>query len=381
VRVAFLTHNYPRTPGDVSGAFLRTLAIALVERGTEVTVIAPSDLGVGGEETDHGVRVRRVRYASAAAETIAYRGTMAGALRRPGSACAFHGLWRSLRRAARDELASGADLIHAHWWVPGGWAAPPEGRLVITCHGTDVALLGRSAIARALARPVFARAHVVTAVSAATARTIEAATGRRIDNSHVQPMPLDTTAYAASAAGGAGAITLGRLSPQKRFDLAIEAVALLRDRGRTLPLTIVGDGAARAGLEELARARRLESLVTFTGAVPPRDIPARLRRADVMLFPAAGEGFGLAAAEAFLSGVPVVACTDGGGVLDIVPTDGAGRRAAPTADAIAAAAEDLLADPAARPNAGAEGDRWRARLSPAAAAASCKRWYQEALHA
>ena len=46
-----------------------------------------------------------------------------------------------------------------------------------------------------------------------------------------------------------------------------------------------------------------------------------------MLFPARDEGFGLTAAEALMAaGVPVVACTDGGGVLDVVPSSGAGRR-------------------------------------------------------
>jgi len=43
VRVVFLTHNYPRWPGDLSGAFLATLAAALVRRGVEVRVVAPSD--------------------------------------------------------------------------------------------------------------------------------------------------------------------------------------------------------------------------------------------------------------------------------------------------------------------------------------------------
>ena len=141
MRVAFLTHNYPRTPGDVSGAFLRTLAVALVRRGVDVSVIAPSDRGAGGKETDEGVRVRRVRYASAAAETIAYRGTMASALRRPAGAMAFRALWAALRRAAGEELSAGADLIHAHWWVPGGLALPKGTPSVLTVHGTDAALL------------------------------------------------------------------------------------------------------------------------------------------------------------------------------------------------------------------------------------------------
>lgn len=48
MRVVFLTHNYPRWPGDLSGSFLGTLAAALVRRGIEVRVVAPSDAGQGG---------------------------------------------------------------------------------------------------------------------------------------------------------------------------------------------------------------------------------------------------------------------------------------------------------------------------------------------
>ena len=43
MRVVFLTHNYPRWPGDLSGSFLGTLAAALVRRGVEVRVVAPPE--------------------------------------------------------------------------------------------------------------------------------------------------------------------------------------------------------------------------------------------------------------------------------------------------------------------------------------------------
>ena len=378
MRVAFLTHNYPRTPGDLSGAFLETLAAALVRRGIDVTVIAPSDGGLGGSEFRHGVRIRRVRYASARAETIAYRGTMASAMRRPAGALAVRGLWRALRRAAAAELAAGADLVHAHWWVPSGWAVPPGAPFVLTCHGTDVALLRRSRIARAIARPVFARARVVTAVSQELARRIAATVGRTVDAGHVQAMPLDTTGFRPGPGGG-GAVVVGRLSAQKRVALAIGAVAELRDGGHPTPLTIVGDGATRPALERMVRDRGLDALVRFIGAVPPEAIPSYLATADVMLFPAEGEGFGLAAAEAFMCGVPVVACLDGGGVLDVVPAAGAGRRVPASPVAIASALRDVIVDPSARRVAAEEGERWRTQLSPDAVAAVCERWYREAL--
>ena len=97
--------------------------------------------------------------------------------------------------------------------------------------------------------------------------------------------------------------------------------------------------------------------------------------------PAVGEGFGLAAAEALMQGVPVIACEDGGGLLDVVPASGAGRIVAPTAEAIAIAITQLLVDPTAREMARAEGVRWRERLAPDFVAERCLGWYRRALNA
>jgi glycosyltransferase involved in cell wall biosynthesis len=113
--------------------------------------------------------------------------------------------------------------------------------------------------------------------------------------------------------------------------------------------------------------------------VPPAEVPRLLARADLMLFPAQGEGFGLVAAESLMAGVPVVACWDGGGVLDVVPEQGAGRRALPSGEALADAALELLEAPDAVRAARLEGQEWRARLSPANVAAVCEEWYREAL--
>jgi len=380
VRVVFLTHNYPRFPGDVPGAFLATLASALVRRGVEVRVVAPSDAGAGGEAELDGVVVRRVRYASAAGERIAYRGAMLAALKAPGGLRALAGLWRALRRAARDEMASGADLVHAHWWVPAGLAVPPNTPTVLTVHGSDAAMLRRSRIARALARPVFRRARVVTAVSRELATWVQSGAGRFVEPAHVHPMPVDTQGYPWTTGGG-GAVVVARLTPQKRVGLAIETVAFLASCGHELPLTIVGDGPERAALERQVDRLGIGPFVRFVGAVPPADVPAHLARADLMIFPATGEGFGLVAAEALMAGVPVVACWDGGGVLDVVPETGAGRLTLPSPEAMGDAILGLLTDPDRLAIARLVGESWRARLSPDRVAGVCEGWYREALGA
>ena len=380
MRVVFLTHNYPRHAGDLPGSFLATLAQALRRRGTDVRVVAPSDEGRGGDEVLEGVPVRRVRYAAAGAEVLAYRGTMRTALRRPGGWRALAGLWRALRRGAREEIADGADLVHAHWWVPAALAAPASAPVVITCHGTDVALLRSSRLARAVARPVFHRARVVTAVSRDLAVTIQNAVSVHLPAEHISPMPVESDALPWSQGGG-GAVVVSRLTPQKRVHLALEAVACLAALEHHLPLTIVGDGPERRRLESRATALGIAPLVHFVGAVAHRRIGEHLARADLMFFPARAEGFGLVAAEALMAGVPVVACWDGGGALDVVPEQGAGRLVIPSAEALADAALDLLQHPDRQAVAREAGESWRHRLAPDAVAAVCERWYAEALGA
>jgi glycosyltransferase involved in cell wall biosynthesis len=380
VRVVFLTHNYPRWSGDLAGGFLATLATALVRRGVGVRVVAPSDQGKGGDDEVDGVPVRRVRYATAGGENFAYRGTMQSALKTPGGWRALAGLWRALRRAAREELAGGADLVHAHWWVPAGLAAPRDAATVLTVHGTDAALLRRSRIARSLARPVFQRARVVTAVSRELAGWVQSGAGRFVEPAHVHPMPVDTSDHPWTTGGG-GAIVVARLTPQKRVALAIDTVAFLASCGHELPLTILGDGPERAALERQVSRLGITPFVHFLGAVSRAELRDYLSAADVMIFPAQGEGFGLAAAEALMAGVPVVACWDGGGVLDVVPETGGGRLTLPSAEAMGDAVLGLLSDPERMAITRLVGESWRARLAPDHVAELCEGWYREALGA
>jgi glycosyltransferase involved in cell wall biosynthesis len=381
LRVVFLTHNFPRHLGDVSGTFLALLARALIARGVEVRVVAPADGGEVGPRELAGIPVRRVRYASAAGETLAYRGTMAEEGRTPGGLLRAFRMGRALRQAAREELRAGARLVHAHWWVPGGLAAPPEAPLVVTLHGTDAALLERFAVARWLARPLLRRAALVTTVSAPVARVVHHATGRVVDPTRQQPMPANTDRFTRWSEGGGGLVIVARLTRQKRVDLALHALARVTRAGSGLPLTVIGDGPERAALQSLAQALGLGDSVRFEGAQPPAVVAERLSHADLAIFCARHEGYGLAAAEALMAGVPVVVCVDGGGVLDIVPAHGAGRRVEPTAMAVADGVRALLGNPEARAAARQLGTELRVKLSPAHVAEVCEGWYREALGA
>ena len=94
-----------------------------------------------------------------------------------------------------------------------------------------------------------------------------------------------------------------RLSPEKRPDRAIEALAALRASGVPAVLVVVGDGPLLRGLRE-----RAEGLpVRFLGFIADQPAVARLlATADVVIAPGPVETFGLAALEALACGTPVV---------------------------------------------------------------------------
>ncbi len=165
-----------------------------------------------------------------------------------------------------------------------------------------------------MAERVYRNADACTAVSNFLARCIESEVGEVAIV--VQPMPTDSRGFTSISQGGAGVVTIGRLSPQKRVAYLIAAMRIQAERGTSIPLTIIGDGVERANLERQANESGIG--VEFVGRVRPADLAGRLKDMDVAVWPAEREGFGLAAAEALMAGIPVVATARGGGLLDVV---------------------------------------------------------------
>jgi glycosyltransferase involved in cell wall biosynthesis len=377
VRVVILTHNYPRWPGDHSGAPLGALARALLRRGISVRVVAPSKNTTEKSELD-GVAIQRVPVRGALDHGSSEPDPFSLLLRAPTGWRGLVRLWRALSSAAHREIAAGVDLIHAHCWIPSGLASPREIPTVLTVHAADASLLRRSRLARWLARPVFARAAVITAVSRPVGEWVQHAAGRLIAPDQVHPMPIDSKGYPWTRGGG-GAVVIARLAAPARVELAIETVAVLASCGHDLPLTIIGDGPERGALEQRANQLGVPSLMRFAGDLSPEQTRACLARADLMLFTASGDAAALPVLEALIAGVPVIACWDSGAAVDIVPESGAGRLSLPQPEALADHVLDLQADPDRLAMGRLIGEAWRARLAPDHVAELCEGWYRDAL--
>jgi glycosyltransferase involved in cell wall biosynthesis len=93
---------------------------------------------------------------------------------------------------------------------------------------------------------------------------------------------------------------------------------------------------------------RLSPRVQLLGRVSDPQLEALYRRALCVVTPALLEDYGLTAIEAMAHGRPVIACHDGGGLLDTVRDGENGLVVEPTGRAIADAVERLRAEPALR---------------------------------
>ena len=153
---------------------------------------------------------------------------------------------------------------------------------------------------------------------------------------------------------GAGArlLCVARLAPAKNHALLLRTVARLRESGRDVSLTLVGDGPLRGRLEELARELGISERVRFAGR--RTDTPAFYRDCDLFVLLSDYEGMPMSIIEAMASGLPVVA-TRAGGVGELVDDGVSGALVEADAAAAAEAIAAICDDPAlyARLSAGA----------------------------
>lgn len=129
-------------------------------------------------------------------------------------------------------------------------------------------------------------------------------------------------------------LAIARLEPQKHLELAIDALAMLRTI-RTARLTILGEGALRAGLERHAARRGVSSSVAMPGYADA--IAGPLGKADVLLVSSRYEGGPATAVEALAAGVPVVSTDCSLFLHDLITSPRLGRLTEHTPEALAEA--------------------------------------------
>jgi glycosyltransferase involved in cell wall biosynthesis len=110
--------------------------------------------------------------------------------------------------------------------------------------------------------------------------------------------------------GPARIVTAGRLVSRKRIDLLLQAIRILADRGRSIVLTIYGEGPMRPAFQRLADELAIDDRVEFAGF--RHKWYADAKEHDLFIHMSDEEGFCIVVAEAMMVGLPVVANAVGG---------------------------------------------------------------------
>jgi GalNAc-alpha-(1->4)-GalNAc-alpha-(1->3)-diNAcBac-PP-undecaprenol alpha-1,4-N-acetyl-D-galactosaminyltransferase len=319
---------------------MTTMANHWVAAGREVTLVT-----VYGESADFFTLDERVR-----------RSSLRLGFATSGAPAAVLSNLRRVRRLRQAILDSSPDAVVSFMSetnVLTLLALRGTGMPVVVSERTDPAhqAIGRMwAILRRLLYPI-ADAVVVQSpeVREWTGRFVPAERVRVIPNPVAPHPPASGPAAGEAALGedvgipaaGTAVLAMGRLSPEKGFDLLIRAFARVAERHPGWVVVIFGEGEERGALEALAAELGVGGRVRLPGRVA--DPGLYLEQGGVFALPSRYEGFPNALLEAMAAGLAVVAADCPSGPRQIV-RDGVDGLLVPPQDprALAAALEELL---------------------------------------
>ena len=310
----------------------RQLALAFKKRGHDAAVLTSRwPPGMPRSEVLNGIEVTRLRFPLPAKRLSAVGHFLATS---PAAAIA---LVRHIHRWRPDIVhVIGAGPPSAYVAALHARLRPP---LVFTAQGEltfdayDV--FARSATLLAGLRRMLRQADTVTACSAFVMHDLEKV-GELRGASYVIPNgvePRDFESVDPEQDFNPYVLGVGRLVPQKGFDVLIDAFAT--EELAELNLVLAGDGFERDRLRARALECGIGSRVRFVGAVARARIARLLRGARVFALPSRGEPFGIALLEAMAAGVPAVG-TAAGGIPEFA-RDGVNALLVPAGDAKALA--------------------------------------------
>ena len=314
--------------------------------GTHVRAVLPALEAAGAD----------VRVCGPAATEALFGFTAAGAAFAPvGISAGLSPAADARAVAALRRATAGTDLVHAHGLRAGLVAAAARRLgdrsrpLVLTLH--NALPEGGGALRRVLRRAERATVRAADVVLAASGDLAENAWRQGARDVRVAPVsaprlpaPARTAAEVRAELGVANGrplvVAVGRLHPQKGYDVLLDAAARWARDPRPPLVAVAGDGPLQDELAARIAAERLPVVLLGRRS----DVADLLAAADLAVLPSRWEARSLTAQEALRAGTPLVATRTGG--LPELLGDGAQLVPVGDAAALADAVTDLLEDPA-----------------------------------
>ena len=164
-------------------------------------------------------------------------------------------------------------------------------------------------------RNLLKRPEVVIAPSAPVKEELEM-NAVRMKACEVVPTGVDCTRFSPERydkrfldryglAGKRVLLHVGRLSPEKRFDIVLRAVAELGPREPDLRLLVVGRGPSADEYKRIARDLGIKDRVVFAGFLSDEELPTAYASCEALVIASTFETQGLVVLEALASGTPV----------------------------------------------------------------------------
>jgi len=333
--------NHFPISGSGSGTYTRNIAVHLMKKGHEVSVIMP----------ENTTQYSTIPGAAAYPVFFSYDEMISDALpfnfpcftTHPRSIMTFFDLTDAQLEAylaaftktiarAIDEFKP--DIIHAqHIWLL-SWLAMKTGiPYVVTAHGTDLMGYQRSARFRKYADETAAGAKRIVTISNDNDEIVRELFPFAVDKTVIMRNGYDPERFFPEPMSKARIAELfdirlkerfvlfvGKLAHFKGVDVLIDAARLYESEHPEEIVTIVaGDGELAADLKKQAIENKTKGLY-FLGHLDISQLRGLYSSADVCIVPSRREPFGLVALEALACGSPVVA-TNQGGLPDIINDD------------------------------------------------------------
>lgn len=328
MHVLFIPSWYPAHPDDPFGSFFREQALAMLDAGCTVGVVAPrlvslasplKSLSVAGRthfEFDEGLPTYR-----RASVNWTPRLWRANARRIAASG------WK-LYQNYREEHGR-PDIVHVHSTIMGGAAAKTIWErdgvpFLVSEHSSAYARKKIPSVGIRIASAIAREAAARFAVSKPFARLLDEELSENFgwqvmpnivqkdffneDISHKGNWPLHNFLHVSF------------LDPNKNVKLILDAFAIVASETADCRLTIGGGGPQRSELIEHARSIGIDSMVEFVGNLSRENVRRQMLAADSFLLSSDFESFGVVLIEALAMGLPLVA-TRCGGPEDIVTVE------------------------------------------------------------
>jgi glycosyltransferase involved in cell wall biosynthesis len=223
------------------------------------------------------------------------------------------------------------DLVHAFFGLPTGWLCyKTADRLpyIISLRGSDVpGGHSRLQMEYKLLGPLLKRIWTKASALVANSKGLRKRAISFLPSVNIEIITngVDLNQFQSAPNREIGSqmnlLTVGRLSGTKRFDMLIDAVKILHDKGKPVHLTIAGGGGLFEELKGLIERKNLDGIVNLAGRIETEIMPDIYRQHDIFVTATMQEGMSNAMLEAMATGLPIIT-TRCEGVEELITNNG-----------------------------------------------------------